>query len=380
MGITLGFVGCGSFGNCFIPIYKKHPDVDRIVLCDLKKELLEERARQYGIPDTSDSLETLLARRGVDAVAIYTQHWLHAEQAIMAMEAGKHVTTAVPAAYSIDQCRRLVETVRKTGKVYSVQETSVYYPGVAYARQQNARGAFGRITYSEGRYFHDWSHGLEEVYRRRYGPGWEEHAGEPPMNYITHSTSGIMSVTGAHALEVSCLGYSLPGDTVYDARKPHGNNQCNQVALLKMSDGSIARICEFRRIAHTGEVAFSYFGTEGSLQCDPYQWWDLHGSRPVELTRLHGPLPDELVKFVFGGHQGSHPYLVHDFVSSVVNGTVPEVNVWASVRHNLPGLVAVESAKQGGTWMAVPDFGDPPALPGQKSGGEAVDDGWFQKH
>ena len=380
MGITLGFVGAGSFGSRFVPLYQDHPEVERIVLCDLKPDLLERQAREFGITETCGSLDELLARDDVDAVAIYTQHWLHAEQAIAAMKAGKHVTTAVPAAYSIDQCQRLVETAARTGRTYSVQETSVYYPGVAYARERYRKGDFGYITYAEARYFHDWSHGMEEVHRRRYGPGWEQHAGEPPMQYITHSTSCIMSVTGAHATEVSCLGYSMPGDEIYDSRKPHGNSQSNQVAMLKMSDGSIARIAEFRRIAHTGEVAASYYGTKGSLQCDPYQWWDLQGSRPVELTRFHNPLPDKLVKYVFGGHQGSHPYLVHDFVSSVVNGTVPECNVWAAARHNLPGLAAVESAKRSGEWMKVPDFGDPPAAPGEKPGVRRIDDGFFQKH
>lgn len=389
MGITLGFVGAGSFGSRFIPIYQDHPEVDHMVLCDLKADLLAQRSRQYGLPDTEPSLDDLLGREDVDAVAIYTQHWLHAPQAIKALEAGKHVTTAVPGAYSVDDCQKLVQTVERTGLVYAIQETSLYYPDVAYARKQHAEGAFGRITYSEARYFHDYSHGLEEVYRRRFGKDWFQKAGDAPMLYVTHSTSGIMSVTGTHATEVACLGVSLEGDEIFDATKPHGNAYANQVALMKMSDGGMARVAEFRRVGHPGAVDFSFYGTRASLEAaaarpwhggTPPYWCDLEGTRPLDLPRLHSPLPDSLVKYVFGGHVGSHPYLVHDFVTSVVNGLVPEGNVWAAARHNLPGLVAVQSARQDGKWLKVPDCGNPPASPGGKPGVRAVDDGEFQKH
>ena len=360
MGITVGIVGVGAFANVWIKIWKRHPDVDHIVLCDLKADLLAERANEHGISDTSPSLEDLLKRRDVDVVAIYTQHWMHAEQAIAALEAGKHVTAAVPAAYSIEACERLVETVKRTGLTYSQLETSVYYPAIGWARKQHAAGRFGQIVYSEAQYFHDVSHGLIEVWKRRFGEGWEEKCGEAPFHYITHSTSGVMSVTGAHATEVAAMGMEVAGDELYDARKPHGNAFANQVALMRMSDGSTARICEFRRIGHPGCVHFKFYGTEGSLESPPYQWADKNGERPVDLPLLHDDLPDELVRFVFGGHHGSHPYLVHDFVRAVVEDTIPRVNVWEAVRHGLPGLVAIESAKRGGELMKVPDFGSAP--------------------
>jgi hypothetical protein len=60
------------------------------------------------------------------------------------------------------------------------------------------------------------------------------------------------------------------------------------------------------------------------------------------------------------GHAGSHQFLVHDFVSACVSGTMPPNNVWDAARYLVPGLVAHDSASQGGRLLAVPDFGNPP--------------------
>ena len=59
------------------------------------------------------------------------------------------------------------------------------------------------------------------------------------------------------------------------------------------------------------------------------------------------------------GHNGSHQFLVHDFVTACVTGRTPPNNVWAAARYLLPGLVAHESALKSGELMEVPDLGDP---------------------
>jgi hypothetical protein len=73
-----------------------------------------------------------------------------------------------------------------------------------------------------------------------------------------------------------------------------------------------------------------------------------------------GRLPQEFIGLP-NGHMGSHQFLVDDFVLSCVNGDLPPNNVWAAARYMVPGLVAHESAKQGGAMLAIPDYGDAPA-------------------
>jgi hypothetical protein len=58
------------------------------------------------------------------------------------------------------------------------------------------------------------------------------------------------------------------------------------------------------------------------------------------------------------GHEGSHHFLVDDFVTAVNTGTLPPVNAWVAARFTLPGIVAHESARQNGARLPIRDFGD----------------------
>ena len=116
MGISVGMVGLGSFGPSFIQSYKAHPDVTRLALCDLQSDRLSKWSEQFEISETYSSLDDI-CKSDLDALVIITQHWMHAPQAIQAMEAGKHVYTAVPAAVSLDECDALVRTVERTGMI-----------------------------------------------------------------------------------------------------------------------------------------------------------------------------------------------------------------------------------------------------------------------
>ena len=60
------------------------------------------------------------------------------------------------------------------------------------------------------------------------------------------------------------------------------------------------------------------------------------------------------------GHNGTHHFLIDDFCKAVATGKLSPTNIWEVARYNLPGLIAHESAMQGGVRMAVPDLGDAP--------------------
>ena len=78
---------------------------------------------------------------------------------------------------------------------------------------------------------------------------------------------------------------------------------------------------------------------------------------PVQKTEL---LP-ESYRDLPNGHNGTHQYLIDDFCRAYATGKLSPTNIWAVARYNIPGLVAHQSALQGGALLSVPDLGDPPA-------------------
>ena len=174
MAIRVGICGVGAFADCFIPLFKHHPDVENVVLCDLDAEKLADKCEKFGIPDSCPSLDAL-CDTDVDAIAIITRHHLHGPQAVQALRAGKHVYSAVPSAISLDEIRELVRSVEETGRTYMIGETSYYYPCAIYCRDRFRKGDFGHIVYGEGEYYHDYIHGIYDVAKWRYGKDWEKY-------------------------------------------------------------------------------------------------------------------------------------------------------------------------------------------------------------
>jgi len=394
MGIIVGILGTGSFAQCFIPLFKAHPLVDELVLCDKIPEKRSENSRKHGVKRCYSSLEELCAS-DVDSVAIITQHWLHAPQALQLLDAGKHVYSAVPSAVTMDEITKLVEKVQRTRQIYMIGETSYYYPEAIYCRQRFKAGDFGHIVYGEAEYYHDWDHGLYDVCRWRHGDNWRNKSGDPPMYYPTHSVSMLVSVSGAHPTQVSCLGFAdrkAEDRDIYNSENPWGNLFSNETALFRMSDGSSFRVNEFRRIGHPGTVRLSVFGTEASFECNTgaKMWVTKHVEKNehvdellkcstvhvttggmekvtsndgthVDVSKVHpiARLPKEFDGLP-NGHCGSHQFLVDDFVRSCVEHALPPNNIWQAARYLIPGLIAHESAKRGGELLTVPDLGNEP--------------------
>jgi len=382
MTISLGIVGVGSFGSGFIGLFQKHPLVHRLALCDVQAQRLATRAGQFGITETYAGLDEI-CRSDLDALAIFTQPWLHAPQIVQALEAGKHVYSAVPVASShdgdesLEWCDRVIATCRRTGLHYMMGETSHYRPEAMYCRRRAAAGDFGRFVHAEGAYVHDvdWPPcSLRDVYKARWGPNWNPRKdGSPPMYYPTHSTGGFLSVMPAHVTELSALGYHDPDDNFHRADTESGNVFGNEIALMRLSNGATATIKEYRRIGAWGFEGFSLLGTNASFinSFDVCRWMSREQPPGAPLTddEMRDPLPpavaeafrDESGETQYGGHGGSHAYLVHEFVDAVAYDRHPSINAWQAVRYLAPGIIAHQSALRAGELLKVPDWGDAPA-------------------
>lgn len=380
MAVSIAVVGIGSFGRGFVRLVRDHPLVRRIALCDMHSDRVGKAAAEFGISETYASLEEVL-KSDIDAVALFTQPWLHAPQAVQAMEAGKHVYSAVPVISltngeeMLEWCDRVVQTCKRTGQRYMMGETSYYRPQAMYCRRQAAEERFGQYVLAEGEYFHDTdTGGLRDVSRRRWGDQWSwSKTGDVPMHYPTHSVGAVLSVMRGPLVEVSAIGFTLPNDDWFRTDTESGNLFSNETALFRAANGAAVRICEYRRIGHKGREAFQLFGTAGSFRdgADGCHWMTTSGATPLTIEEMRDPLPPEVLDAyrhgqendsqVYGGHGGSHAYLVNEFVQAIAAGRQPTVNAWEAARYLAPGVVAHQSALRGGELLKIPDWGDAPA-------------------
>ena len=381
MSISVGIVGVGSFGAGFIRLFKDHPKVSRLALCDLNEQRLADAARKHGVSETYPSLDEI-CKSDIQALAIITQPWLHAPQAIQAMEAGKHVYSAVPVIslpdsdQMLEWCDKVIDACKRTGMQYMMGETSYYRPQAMYCRRRADAGDFGYFVQADGDYLHDVDSprsNLRQVAKSRWGDDWDiSKSGDAPMHYPTHSFGGFLSVMKCHATEVTAMGYQMPGDDWHRADTVFGNLFGNETAMLRLSNGAVARVREYRRIGHVGREAFQLFGTEGSFTdgAGGCYWVTREKAVPVTVEQMRDPLPAEVLAAyggdtrddsVYGGHGGSHAYLVNEFVDAADAGRLPAINAWEAVRYLAPGIMAHKSASNDGEMLKVPDWGDPPS-------------------
>ena len=387
--LRVGIIGGGQFSSSFIHLFQAHPFVDEVGLVEPNPERRERIAKEFSISQTFENLAEFW-KSDFDAVAIFTPRWTHAQIALEAIENGRHVYTAVPMGIAQDEVTKLVGAAGKSGLTYFMAETSYYYPAVVFSRNKFNDGQIGKFVYGEGEYLHDMSHGFSEAYAANGGDDWKSTASFPPMLYSTHSVSAILSITGAHATSVTCIGLpDTANDGIFDSKvSMWKNNQSNQVALFETSDGGVLRIAELRRVGTSPlepTVRMSIFGTEGSFEQQVgYASWatkhdfeivteDVSTFSDVEnpnslkadyvspnlwdggFARVHdrSTLPKEFAG-LSNGHGGSHQFMVDDFVMDAVGQRKAPMNVYDAARFTLPGILAHESAQMAGKKLEIP--------------------------
>ena len=340
--VKVGIAGYGlcRFGGAFF--YQNHPNVEVVAATDLDPGRCAGLARAVGAKKTYPSCEEMIQQdKEIEAVYIATDAPTHAKLAVMGLNHGKHVCSAVPAVFGFqaeEEAEELFEAVKKSGLKYAMNETSTFHADLWDKRTQYQAGALGKIIYSEGEYYHDFGPNGLPGYNPQNGKidvnGWRR--GLPPMWYPTHSNAYYVSITGGRFTEVSCLG--TPG--LY---KEHKENQWKnpfgtEVGMFKTSEGGISRMAVSwdMKNAH-GEMGRVY----GQKPHNP----SINGSRPA--------LPPGVGA---GGHGGSHGQLTNDFITSILLDREPTVNIGDALNMTMAGVIAHKSALKDGEWMKIPQY------------------------
>lgn len=364
--IRIGIVG-GRFGLGFQ--FHEHPACIVEAVSDLRPERREALQETYRCGKSYESLEKLILDAKIDAVAVFTPAPDHVRHCVAALRAGKHVLCAVPAAMTLDECRELVDTVKETGLTYMMAETSYFQQSTISARRFQREGRFGTIYSTESEYHHA---GLESLFFENGRRTWRH--GFPPMHYPTHCTAHLVSITGERLTEVACIGWGDDDPIVRD--NAYGNPFWNETAFFKTDKGHAFRVAVYWKGAHRGTERAQWYGDKMSFFCahpngvgpvivragsqkekdsggferqlaafEPYEqpdWW--------KTEMLPEPLRHD------SGHHGSHTFLTHEFIDSLVKGRKPAVDVHEALAYTAPGIVAHQSALKNGEQLKVPSF------------------------
>jgi predicted dehydrogenase len=127
------------------------------IIADLTQERANEAAVQFGFDSGTANWKDVINDKSIDIVDICTPNDAHAEIAIAAMEAGKHVLCEKPISRTLDEAKAMYQTAKKTGVVNMLAFNYRMTPAVQLAKKYIDEGALGDILDFRGTYLQDWS-------------------------------------------------------------------------------------------------------------------------------------------------------------------------------------------------------------------------------
>ncbi|MHA1730895.1 MAG: Gfo/Idh/MocA family protein [Promethearchaeota archaeon] len=146
--IGVALVGCGNISLLHTRGYRDFPEADVVALCDLNPKRAKKLREEAGLPASTGiygSAEECFRDPGVDLVEVLTPHAFHEEPAILAAEAGKHVSVQKPPAMTLSSYDRMVAAARKAGVRFRVYENFRYHPPYQKAFDLVRSGVIGEV-------------------------------------------------------------------------------------------------------------------------------------------------------------------------------------------------------------------------------------------
>jgi predicted dehydrogenase len=369
MKINIAIVGLG-FGAEFIPIYQRHPNANMYAICQRTESKLNAIGDAFGIEKRYTDYDELLQDPNVDAVHINSPIPNHAEQSLKALYAGKHVACTVPMATSVEDCMKIVKACKETGKKYMMMETVVYAREFLYVKELYEKGELGKVQFLKASHQQDMD-------------GWPDYwPGLPPMHYATHCVGPVAGLLRLEAEYVSCFG---SGTIREELAKIHNSPFAVESAHIKFKNSDLSAYVyrSLFDVARQYRESFEVYGSKKSFE------WSLiedeeHVLHTAKLPEHEIPkkvkvpdyahlLPEGIRDFTTkgvydiaenthlsftqgAGHGGSHPHLAHEFLSALVEDRDPFPNAAQSANWTSVGILAHESALQGGALIKIPDF------------------------
>jgi predicted dehydrogenase len=371
--IRVAVVGL-RFGAEFVPIYLHHPNVEYVAICDSNSDTVNEIGDKFQISRRFTNLEDVLASDEYDAVHLVTPVTLHARQSVEVLKSGKHCACTIPMGMSIEELNAVLDAKQESGKNYMMMETACYTREYLFVKDMYEKGELGKIQFLRCAHYQDMD-------------GWPDYwQGFPPLMHPTHALGPVLNLIQKRPLKVHCFGSGTMRDELV---QKYNNPFPIETAIYQLEDSDV--VVELTRtMFHTARAYSECFNVYGEKAT--FEWQQIEEEKPIvmrmgELTKDRGrpitlervdipdqpdSLPQEIQRFTTrgvydennthmsflqgGGHGGSHPHLVHEFVSSIVEGRSPHIDEVKAANWTAAGICAHESAMNGGKEVMIPNF------------------------
>lgn len=391
--VRIGIIGLGMRGPSAVERFVHIDGAETVAICDLYPEKLERtqrileragkpRAAEYSGPE---GWKKLCDRDDIDLVYIVTAWDTHVPMAVYAMEHGKHVAIEVPAATSVEDCWKLVNTAEKTRKHCMMLENCVYDFFELTTLNMAQQGLFGEIIHAEGAYIHNldpfWDH-YQDNWRYKYN---QQHRGDV---YPTHGLGPACWVLNIHRGDRMKTLVSMDTDVFNGKKLAERNgddsyaNGDHTITLIRTEKGKTIEIQHNVVTPRPYNRMYMVEGTEGFANKYPYEGYAIRTQNrdtpeEVNIENLDGesfvdkktkealmeqyqhPIVDaELVETAkrVGGHGGMDFIMDYRLIYCLRNGLPLDQDVYDAAEWSCLGELSRVSIENGCKPVQMPDF------------------------
>lgn len=356
--LKLGVVGLGRGRQVTIELVNDK-NVKLTAVADWNPEILAEAVADYkqrGFTDFEafNTFDEMLENGDFDAVFIATDAICHVPYVIKALDAGKHVLSEIPAVNSIEEAKALKAAVMRHPELkYMTGENCCYWAFIQAWKRMYEDGQIGQTIYAESEYIH--SCDIRTKTQKDF-PQDHWRSFQPAIHYLTHNLGPLLYIMDDECVSVSCM----QPDQMSNPYRPDKNG----VAIFKTKKGAVIRILIIFDAYAGFDHNFAIIGTRGTLETDK--------TKPMETAhtfarlmdipgtleeKIEIPVTDKFAGENIGGyHGGADVKMIREFIKCVLEDTKPPIDVDMGIRITLPGLIAAESAKNGGQLMEIPQI------------------------
>ena len=270
--IRVGIIGLGQIGLKHLETYRSIPGVEVVGGAGHDPERTRRAAAECDLPYWTTDFRDLLARDDIDAVSICLHNNLHRGAAVAALEAGKHVYCEKPMAGSYHDAAEMLSAAHRSGRMLSIQLSSLFAPQTRAARAAIAEGWLGKPYFAQS------------ASARRRGRPYVDGYGTPAFVQKDLAAGGALFDTGVYA--IAALLYLLENpaplricgrtfqETPMDpARQTASGYNVEEmgVGLVALEGGIALSILEAWAM-HIGKLGGSFLaGSLGGIRLEPFE-------------------------------------------------------------------------------------------------------------